>query len=129
MLQCTTRLSVRGGCLRAELDDAGGVTVYVCVARTSTFSGNADTRSMNVRSFSMLPLTPGPNSGFFVVYSGVTSITAALSGPHALISKLATIGGCVAFSTARKIGDALSATIVYDGLSNRMRSPRRCHRT
>jgi hypothetical protein len=89
MLQCMTIVAARGGAAWAPGAGAPpprpavGVTMYVCAASTSMFSGKVATLSRKVRVASRLPrrAEPGPNSGMFVVNSRVTSITGALSGP------------------------------------------------
>jgi len=67
------------------------VGVPVCAAWISTLSGNADALSMYERRSSMRPRMAA-NSGTCVVYSRVTSMTAALSRPYASTLKIATIG-------------------------------------
>src|SRR5512146_791560 len=69
-----------------------GRGVAVCVASASTFSGKLATRSTYERLGSIMPFDDW-NSGTDVVYSGVTSITAALSGPYASTGKIATTAG------------------------------------
>jgi hypothetical protein len=76
--QCATTLcAVAGAAPGAAPPRPPGVPV--CVASTSTLSGNASERSMYVRPASMPVMAA--NSGTFVVNRRVTLTTAALSGP------------------------------------------------
>ena len=82
-------------------------------ACTSMFSGKARTSSRKVRSASseLAPIISlGENSGTSEVKSSVTSATTALSAPNASTSKEAMTGSKLEACTARKMGDALSAT-------------------
>src|SRR6476620_7646362 len=105
MLQCATTLCARRGpCCPPPgpggVGPVGGGGVAVCVASTSTFSGNATALSMYDLRSSTDPRDDA-NSGMPVVYSRVTSITAALSGPYVSTGKIATTVGLLDSITAR----------------------------
>ena len=75
------------------------LSVPVCTPSTSMFSGNTATCSIHDRS--LATLSTAAKSGVLPVYSLVTSMTAALSGPYASMSKLARIAPRAISETAR----------------------------